>query len=417
MALDATAQSGAQRLPFNWKIFATFSLCVMASLADGFDIQATGITAIKFKAEFGFSTEQLSWVFVANSCGLLVGALIGGWLADRIGRRWVMIGSMLLFGACSLIGAMLATGVLFAEIRFFTGIGLGAAVANVIALVAETGSSRSRAIRVTVLTASNPLGGAVAAGLVSLHPDINWRTVFEIGGWWPLAVAVAMLIWLPESSDFRRQRDSRASGEQNAKALPVLEALFGEGRALASVMLWIGFFFCVLAIHLTLNWLPSLLVSQSYTTRQAAIAACLFPLGGGIGTALLGLLMGQVSRKAVMVFSFGGLVVFVAALAFAPHNLPIMFSAAFLAGFFVIGSQFLLYGLSPTYYPVRARGTGVGTAVAMGRLGSIAGPMMAGLLLGAGRPPAQVLMSILPGVVFAFLAALVLTGIPASAED
>jgi len=416
MGSNATLSRPRTGRPLNGAIFATFSLCILASLADGFDIQAAGIAATKYKAEFHFSTEQLSAVFVANSCGLLVGALVGGWLADRIGRRWVMIGSMLLFGVCSLVTALLSSGSLFAELRFCTGIGLGAAVANIIALVAEAGESRSRATRVTVLTASNPLGGAIAAGLVSIDPDMNWRTIFEIGGWWPIAIAGAMLLWLPESAGFMQQREGRAKGDPNVAAMPAFAALFGEGRALASVMLWIGFFFCVLAIHLIVSWLPSLLVGQNYTIRQAATAACLFPLGGGIGTALLGILMGRLRRKAVMVFSFSGLAIFVGALALAPHNLPIMYSAAFLSGFFVIGSQFLLYGLSPTYYPLRARGTGVGTAVAMGRLGSIAGPMMAGLLLGAGRPPAQVLMSILPGVVFALIAALVLTSVP-TVED
>jgi len=417
--MDADLRIAAPPVPDSIRrsAFATFSLCVLASLADGFDLQATGITAMKYKAEFGFTTAQLSSVFVANNAGLLVGAIAGGWLADRIGRRWVMIGSMLLFAIGSLWTAMLSDGTLFAGVRFFTGAGLGAAVTNIIALVAETGPARTRATRVTVLTASTPLGGAIAAGTVAIYPDIDWRTIFEIGGWWPLAIGLAMILWLPESRHFEEHRRTSRSSKAAPRTVPIGTALFGEGRAVATLMLWISFFFCVLAIHLVMYWLPSLLVGQGYTPRQAAIAACMFPVGGAAGSALLGLMMGRLPRRAVVVFAFSGLVLSVAALALSPHVLAIMFTAAFFAGFFVIGSQFLLYGLSPTYYPVAARGTGVGAAVAVGRMGSIAGPLMAGLLLQAGQPAGQVLASILPGVVLAFVAAMILAPLPVCEDD
>jgi AAHS family 3-hydroxyphenylpropionic acid transporter len=151
--------------------------------------------------------------------------------------------------------------------------------------------------------------------------------------------------------------------------------------------------------------------------RQATFAALAFPLGGAIGTLTLGLLVARGAKIAVVVGSFAGIVVSVAGLAIAPHDTTIMLGASLAAGFFVIGSQFLLYGLSPTYYPAAIRGTGVGAAVAVGRLGSIAGPVLAGTLIGAGQPATHVLMSILPGVFLAFLAAFMLTRIATVAED
>jgi AAHS family 3-hydroxyphenylpropionic acid transporter len=115
--------------------------------------------------------------------------------------------------------------------------------------------------------------------------------------------------------------------------------------------------------------------------------------------------------------AFAGIVVSVTALAAVPHDIALVLAASLATGFFVIGSQFLLYGLSPTYYPGAVRGTGVGTAVAVGRLGSIAGPLLAGALLGAGQSAGQVLISIVPGVLLAFVAALMLARIPQVAEE
>jgi AAHS family 3-hydroxyphenylpropionic acid transporter len=225
-----------------------------------------------------------------------------------------------------------------------------------------------------------------------------------------------MVKWLPESPAFLAARSKAAATARPARP-SVSVALFHEGRMPATVMLWVGFFFCVLAIHLIINWLPSLLVSQGYSLRQATFAALAFPLGGAIGTLSLGLLVARWSRKKVVAGAFAGIVISVAALAAAPHDVTIMLVTALIAGFFVIGSQFLLYGLSPTFYPAQVRGTGVGVAVAVGRLGSIAGPVLAGALIGAGQPAAHVLMSIVPGVFLAFLAAYGLTRISPVVED
>jgi AAHS family 3-hydroxyphenylpropionic acid transporter len=398
------------------RLAITFALCMLAALADGFDLQATGITAIAFSGELNLSTRDLSWVFAANSLGLFVGATFGGWLADRSGRRLVLIVSMFLFGVFSIVTALLTTGALLAEIRFLTGVGLGAALANIIALVAECSEPGKRSAQVMLITASHPLGGAIPGTLMTIFPALDWRVIFHVGGWWPLLLAVVMVRWLPESPAFLAERPKKPVATQ-APSLSLATALFRQGRAPATLLLWVGFFFCVLAIYLIISWLPSLLVSQGYTARQATFAALAFPLGGAIGTLVLGLLVARWSRKAVVTGGFAGIVISVAGLAAAPHDIATMLAASLATGFFVIGSQFLLYGLSPTYYPASVRGTGVGAAVAVGRLGSIAGPVLAGILIGAGQPAAHVLMSIVPGVFLAFLAAFALTRIPAAAED
>jgi AAHS family 3-hydroxyphenylpropionic acid transporter len=395
----------------------TFGLCMLAALADGYDLQATGITAIQFSHELRLSTQALSWVFAANSLGLFVGASIGGWLADRVGRRPIMIYSMFTFGFFSILTALVTSGTFLAEIRLLTGIGLGAALANIIALVAERSPPANRSASVMLITASHPLGGAIPGAIMTLLPDLDWRLIFHVGGWWPLLLAGVMVKWLPESPEFLAARTRSRAMPARAASPSIATALFGDGRTPATIMLWTGFFFCVLAIYLIISWLPSLLVSQGYSAREATFAALVFPLGGSIGTLVLGLLVSRWSRKVVVVGAFAGIVVSVTALAAVPHDIELVLAASLATGFFVIGSQFLLYGLSPTYYPGAVRGTGVGTAVAVGRLGSIAGPLLAGALLGAGQSAGQVLISIVPGVLLAFVAALMLARIPQVAEE
>jgi MFS transporter, AAHS family, 3-hydroxyphenylpropionic acid transporter len=404
------------RIGTNGGATVTFVLCILAALADGYDLQATGITAIHFGRELQLSTQALSWIFAANSLGLFVGASFGGWLADRLGRRPVMIISMFTFGFFSILTALVTTGAFLAEIRLLTGIGLGAALANIIALVAERSPPANRSASVMLITASHPLGGAIPGTIMTLFPELDWRVIFHVGGWWPLLLAGVMVIWLPESPEFLAERAKSRATPAGVASPSIATALFGEGRTPATIMLWTGFFFCVLAIYLIISWLPSLLVSQGYSSREATFAALAFPLGGSIGTLVLGLLVSRWSRKGVVIGAFAGIVASVSALAAAPHDIVLVLAASLATGFFVIGSQFLLYGLSPTYYPGAVRGTGVGTAVAVGRLGSIAGPLLAGALLGAGQSAGQVLLSIVPGVVLAFVAAFMLTRIPHAAD-
>jgi AAHS family 3-hydroxyphenylpropionic acid transporter len=411
------AKSTAVVGPGDRGVAITFGLCILAALADGYDLQATGITAIRFANELGITTRGLSWIFAANSLGLFIGASFGGWLADRVGRRPVMIFSMFTFGIFSILTGMVTSGAFLAEIRLMTGIGLGAALANIIALVAERSPPDRRSARVMLITATHPLGGAIPGTIMTLFPVVDWRLIFHVGGWWPLALAVVMIRWLPESPEFLAER-ARSRSPSGATVIPsVATALFGEGRTLATLMLWTGFFFCVLAIYLIISWLPSLLVGQGYTAREATFAALVFPLGGSIGTLVLGLLVSRCSSRIVVIGAFAGIVVSVAALAAAPHDIALVLVASLATGFFVIGSQFLLYGLSPIYYPGAVRGTGVGAAVSIGRLGSIAGPVLAGALLGAGQSASQVLLSIVPGVLLAFVAAFILTRIRRAAGE
>ncbi len=277
--------------------------------------------------------------------------------------------------------------------RFLTGLGLGGALPNIIAMTAEAAGEGKAATRVTLVSSAMPFGGAIAGGILALWPDLGWQSVFWIGGILPLLVAAVMLKALPESQDFARQ-DRIDAGR----------ALWGEGRGLATLFLWVSFFFTLLVLYLMLNWLPSLLVARGFTRPQATLAALSFTLGGGIGGLIIGSLAAVRWRGWLCAVTWGGMAAGMAWLALVGHDVVHAYLAAFVAGLFVIGGQFLLYGLSAEPYPSNLRATGVGFAVGMGRLGSIAGPLFAGILLTAGRDPRTVLLGVVPMILIALVA-------------
>jgi AAHS family 3-hydroxyphenylpropionic acid transporter len=393
----------------------TIGLCFAAALFDGLDIVAPGLVAPQLVADFTLSPVQMGRLFSSSTVGLLLGALYGGWLADRIGRKRVLIASMITFGLMSLMTASATnTPVLFAG-RVLTGLGLGGALPNLIALSAEAGPPQRRTTLVTLMYSGVPLGGAVG-GAVTLWGGAadNWRILFYLGGFAPLLLAAALVFFLPESRLYERVKSERAAPTAS-DARPsgrFLSVLFGGGVARTTVLLWIAFFSTLLVLYLLVNWLPSLFVNAGYSRPDAAVATIVFNIGGGLGAIALGLVMDRGRKHVVMLASFVGMAASLLALLLAFRTpgvaLAIAAAAAFAVGVFVIGTQLALYGTAPNYYSTAVRGTGVGAAVAAGRIGSIVGPLVAGSLLGAGGDAASVLTALLPVVAVAAIAAFLL---------
>jgi AAHS family 3-hydroxyphenylpropionic acid transporter len=386
---------------------ATFLLCFAAAMAEGYDLQVAGVTAPRFAPEFGLSAAQLGWVFTSNTIGLFLGAVLGGWIADRIGRKTVLLSSMVAFGIFTLGTAVATDTSMFIAMRFLTGLGLGGAMPNLIALSAETGSPTNRATKVTMLTAGIPFGGGIAGGIVYLAPEVEWRTVFVVGAVAPLAIAAAMVFWLKESQGYLAARARRPT-----TAGPVLSgllnALFGNRGAGPTLLIWTSFFFTLLVLYLLLNWLPSLLIGKGFTASEAILASLMFTLGGGVGAIGLGWIARFGNQPLLYLVTYLAMAAALAALAAIGYNLVVALIASAVAGVFVVGSQFLLYGLCATLYPVDVRGAGVGWAVAVGRLGSIAGPAFAGAMLAAGQGPSVVLYAIIPAIAVALIAVMLL---------
>ncbi|MBW8814525.1 MAG: MFS transporter [Caulobacterales bacterium] len=361
--------------------------CIAAALCEGFDIQAPGIAAPGLSRELHPAPGALGYFFSLGNVGLMLGAILGGRLADRLGRKTVMVGALCVFGVFSLATAAAGSLPALTVLRFLTGLGLGGAMPNVIAVAGQSSAS-GRNAGVAGAYMGMPLGGSIASLLVATAAAQHWRWVFVAGGVAPLLVAAAMAAFMPKPAQPARTTRAPASG--------YLTDLFGDGRAWATPLLWTGFFVAALTLHLMLNWLPLLLQGLGLSRQAAAYAQVGFSLGGAATSALLGRLLDSRRRGAAILGTVISVPLLVLALANAPPQPLAMSLLVLVLGGVVIGSQAILFTQADTLYPDAARGAGVGAAVGLGRAGAIAGPALAAVLVGAGRSPAEVLSGLMP---------------------
>jgi AAHS family 3-hydroxyphenylpropionic acid transporter len=379
---------------------ATILFCVLTALCEGIDLQAAGVAAAGIGAEFKPTADQFGTFFSASTFGLFFGALIGGRLADNIGRKRVLIASISLFGLFSVLTAFAHDVQSLTWARALTGLGLGGALPMLLALVTESSSAKHQSASVAMVYAAMPLGGAGASLLIMLIPGSEWRSIFMVGGVVPLLLAPLMAVWLPESAAFQLERQGPAFRAGN------VSALFDQGRARRTLLLWVSFLLELLLLYLLLNWLPTLLVSDGFTRVQAAGAQIGFNLGGVLSAVLIGCLLGGRLRNAATLIVFAMIPVMIFLLARSPPDFSIVAPLVLVVGIFVVAAQAFLYAVAPAAYPTRIRGTGVGAAVAFGRIGSIIGPKLGGTLKAAGHGPSQLLMDLLPIVVAGSVCAL-----------
>lgn len=381
----------------------TIGLCFMVALLEGLDLQATGIAAPNMAKEFSLNSAMLGWVFSAGLLGLLPGAFVGGWLADRLGRKRILIVAVLLFGVFSLGTAHAWDYPTLLIARLMTGLGLGAALPILIAITSEAAPERLRSTAVSVTYCGVPLGGALASLIGMAGVGEGWRTVFYVGGIAPLIVALLLMVLLEESQAFRIR--SQAAAPPGG----TLSHLFGSGQLSRTLLLWLACFFTLTVLYMLLNWLPSLLIGQGFTRPQASAVQILFNLGGATGSLLTGRMMDRGYAGRGVCIAYAGMLVSLAGLGFA-NSFSAMLLAGFSAGYCALGAQLVLYALAPTLYPTQVRATGVGASVAIGRLGSVAGPLAAGQILAAGAGVSGLLFAASPGLVLAAIASLTLLG-------
>jgi AAHS family 3-hydroxyphenylpropionic acid transporter len=388
-------------------VATTLSLCFAIALLEGFDLQSVGVAAPRMAHEFGLTVSQMGLAFSACTLGLLPGAMIGGRLADRIGRKRVLLVSVALFGLLSLATAQVSTFAMLVVVRLLTGLGLGGAMPNLIALSSESVEPQSRSTAVTAMYCGVSFGGAIAS-LVSvvLVGNTEWRHIFYIGGAAPLLLVPLLIGLMPESRAYLEVADTAAN------RVSVAQTLFGNDRALSTLELWISNFCTLVVLYFLLNWLPSLMAARGLNHSAVSVVQICFNVGGGLGALGIGMSMDRIRASRVVVAGmYAGTVLSLAGLAAAPGGLSLA-AASFAAGLFVIAAQSALYALAAIYYPTAVRGTGVGAAVAVGRLGSVVGPLAAAQLLAAGRSAPVVIGASIPVSLVAALAAWLLIARP-----
>lgn len=398
-------------------------------LLDGFD-SSIGFLAPAIARDLGIPLPKFGPVFVASLVGLMIAATTSGPTADRYGRKWVIVISTLIFASFSLMTARASSLEELVLWRFLTGLGLGGALTNVIALVSEYAPQRLQLALITALLCGMPLGMLFGSltGLLII-PSWGWRSVFYTGGFLPLIVALVSIKLLPESlcylalrraeageitriveliaPELRGERPTLASlGNDRPRRHPV-KHLFTEGRAAVTGLLWIRFFMNLLIIYFILSWLPGLLVQAGMTISVGAAAISCFSIGGIIGSLLQGYMMAAGRAGRVLTIEFAASAVLIAILAFAGESFALTLTLTLFLGICVQGAQAGLNGLAAGFYPTSIRATGLGWASGIGRIGSIIGPALGGILLAMQWESRQIfLVSSLPALVAASAAAI-----------
>jgi len=391
----------------------TIIFCLLAALCEGIDLQAAGVAAAGITAQFKPLPNQLGNFFSASTFGLFFGALFGGRLADAIGRKWVLVGSIAVFGLFSLLTPLAWDMNSLTWARLLTGLGLGGALPNLIALVSESSRDNRHSANVAMVYSATPFGGAIASLISMLLATSQWRWIFVVGGVVPLLIAPIMALRLEESAAFRRLKLAAHSSEQAAvlQSMPKrgsFMAIFADGRAARTLLLWLSFFLSLLVLYLLLNWLPTLLMGDGLTRAQATGAQIGFNVGGALAALSIGYLLEGRLRNQSIVLIFVALPILLVCLAKSPALALALTLIVFLLGCAVIAGQAFLYAMAPGPYPTAIRGVGVGAAVAMGRIGSIVGPKLGGILKAAGHGYSQLLMDLLPIVIIGSVCALLL---------
>ena len=378
------------------------ALCMAVAVLEGFDIQAMGVAAPRLAPEFGLGAREMGWVFSINNIGMVLGAAFGGWLADRVGRKPVFLGAVAMFGVFTL-------GVVFTRdyesllaVRVLAGLGFGAALPNMMAFATELSDPARRSATAALIFCGFPLGGGTVALLTQVLPsNLDWRALFVVGGLLPALLVPILYRFLPETLT------PELRGVQKVRA-PVFKALFGEGRAVPSLLLWLTFLPTLLILYLILNWLPTLVVAKGLDRAIAPQASLAFNLGSVAGALLLGRLVDRFGPRWPMALSYAALIGTLMMLGTA-SELAMIITLSGIAGFFLLGANYALYGVAPAYYPTAMRGTGSGASVAVGRVGSILGPAVAGVLLAGGTTATNLVQYLAPVAAVAGIAVFVLS--------
>ena len=386
------------------------SLCFIFNMLDGFDITAMAVVASPVSVDLALTPDLLGWIFSFALAGMMVGAMALAPIADIIGRRALIILSLMIVGISVIMTSKVESLTPFMLLRFISGMGAGALLASQASLAAEYSPDKYRALSVAVVTAGYPTGAmmtSVVAGYIL--PEYGWRMMFLFGGVVTVSMVIVAWLMIPESLKYLIEKKPNNALEKINKILLKLNApsinelppsnndrevtvsMIGNMRMLLSpkfrrlsLMLWTSFFCAFGTLYFLMSWIPKLMENAGYDMAVGRDAFLLFNLGGVIGIYLLGIL--SVKWKLTNLILNLSLVSAVSMIIFAlvPNQLNILFILILLIGILQQSAFTGLYGVAAKAYPTEIRSTGVGWAIGLGRSGAVVGPAVAGYLILAG---------------------------------
>jgi MFS transporter, AAHS family, 4-hydroxybenzoate transporter len=384
-------------------------------ILDGIDNQLLGNAVPSLMKEWGLQRGAFSTALAMSPFGMMIGGAVGGMLGDRIGRRTALLSSMIAFAALTLSISFANGLAALSVLRFLAGLGLGGAMPNAAALASEYVPRRQRPFAVTLTIVCIPLGGSLAAFLSArVLPIYGWRTLFVLGGIIPIVLAVLLFRALPESPRFLASRKERwpelikilrkighnvpnhatfveAGNQAPTKSKASMSDLFTPEFRRDTLGLFGSFFFCLLVNYVGILLLVATLTGSGFTQPAASDSLFWWNNGGVIGAIIGALIIQRLGSRVTML----GLSAIAIASAFIVAAMPINPGGAstLLVMFVLLGGslnavQTTMYALAANVYPTHIRGTGIGTAVAVGRIGNVLASYTGNFALDLGGPPA-----------------------------
>ena len=384
----------AKFTPFHFKVVFW---CLIIILFDGYDLAINGVTLPLLMQDWGLSAVQAGMLASTALAGMMFGAMMFGTLADKIGRKKVIMICVLLFSGFTFAGGFASNPTEFGVLRFLAGLGIGGVMPNLVALTSEYAPARLRATLVTTMFSGYAVGGVMAALLGAwFTPDFGWQIMFFIAG---VPLLLLPLIWkfLPESLTFlvkaqkhdnarqimQRLDDQLSLNAQTQLALSEIKiaepafvsSLFKQGRTANTLLFWLAFFMCLLTLYALGSWLPKLMMAAGYSLGNSLMFLLAMNIGAVIGTVGGGILADKFHLKPVIITLCLSGAVALSLLGFKSPQ-PVIYFLVAVAGASAIGGQILLYSYVAQYYPLTVRSTGIGWASAVGRMGGIVAPLV-----------------------------------------
>jgi AAHS family 4-hydroxybenzoate transporter-like MFS transporter len=384
------------------------TICFFLAFFDGFDLSLLSLATPKIAEFLNTTPAALGPAMSLGNVGALIGALVLGMLADRFGRKQMLLVSAFTFGVFTLAIAFIRSVEQLILLRFIAGLGLGGAVPNALAFGSEYAPSNKRATLATTMYAGVAIG-ATCSGLFSsfLLPKYGWQSLFLVGGIIACCIGFVALIFLPEPLEFLIKRGkvidrervrkivskiapsytsrkdiSFVSSEERLPGAP-FKHLFKEGRAANTILLWLAFILSYYLLWLILSWTPTLLKNSGASSQEFSLAFACVNMGAVVATVLIGILMDKFNKFKILKIGF--FLAFVSVFIFgyfASSTFIVVAVVSAIMGFFVIGSNSGLMGLAAISYPADIRGTGLGWATGVGRSGSFLAPVAGTIMLG-----------------------------------
>jgi len=394
--------------PIDQRLFGrtgVFALLLIALICEGYDLQAANFAAPDLVRAMGVTRAEIGPLLSASLFGVLIGAIGIGSLGDRFGRKRLIVGACAFYGLFSLIASQAETLPQLIALRFLIGLGLGAVLPNALALAGEIARPGREATATALVGIGITLGGVVAGAVAAaLLPAYGWPSLFLVGGILPLVIALLLQIGLPESPAFLAQRAAGQGAAPRATPGP-MPLLQGELRWV-TLGIWLVFASVLMVVYLLSGWIPLLLGESGFSPPQAALIGSAYHAGGVAGGVVASLILRKRGWNAVAGFALGACA-FLLLLVLGAGSTALLVAGVIAAGFCVTGTQNAINGAAGVTYPTALRARGLGWALGIGRVGSIAGPLVGSAALWLGMSGAHQFFA-LPLIPLALAAAIAL---------